>query len=307
MLWVAIFDAGHVPLYGLVSLAILRVLEAAAPRRSRGAAAAGRRDGPRIRLYVASFFLAVGTGVLAEVAQGLTGGDASAIDAARDAAGASAFLLIACALDLRRIHGASRGLPAMLAILAVLPLAIAFATLAGTIVDTIQRDAAFPLICDFESRWAKRFISTNGVDLAVVPPPPGWGGTQAGAPPLARGEHVARLAIREGKYPGFAIVEPHPDWRGYERLAFQVFSELPGPTDLVLRIHDRGHNEDYDDRFNRDVVIAPGANHVEIPLQDVENAPRGRKMDMARIAGVVFFAHRPPSPFTIYVGAFRLE
>jgi hypothetical protein len=175
----------------------------------------------------------------------------------------------------------------------------AFVSLTATAIAYLGRDAAYPRICGFEAAWEGKFVSAHEADLEKTQPPEGWGRKPS--------DRVGHVVFRPGAYPGLSIGEPHPDWRGFEVLVFDVYSELPEPVELVLRIHDRDHNDNYWDRFNRTLVIHPGASRISIPLRDVQTAPRGREMDMSRICGLVLFADHPREPFDLCFDDFRLE
>jgi hypothetical protein len=142
-------------------------------------------------------------------------------------------------------------------------------------------------------------VSAKDAELERMPPPAAWA-----RPP---GGLVGHLTFSPGKYPGLAIVEPAPDWSGYDRLVFEAYSERADPVQLVLRIHDIHHNNAFRDRYNHPVTIAPGRNRVVIPLADVRAAPEGREMDLTAIRGLALFALSPPVPFSLYLDAFRLE
>lgn len=289
LLWSSILNAGHAPLFGAVALVLWRLF-----RPADGAPA-----GHPIRPYLAAFLSSVIVGVAAELLQKLGGGDAEAVDVARDAAGAAASLLIASVLDRRLKLRGARWLRWAAFPLASLLTAAALFPLAATVVDFAQRDAAFPSICRFGARWERRFLSGGGADVVSVEPPAGWRGVSTSS--------VARVTFQTGVYPGFTIREPYPDWRGFRELVFDAFSDLAQPVQLVLRVHDRDHNHDYHDRFNRIIRIEPGMNRISVPLVDVRSAPRDRRMDMSRIWGVVLFADHPREPFVLYLGDLRLR
>jgi hypothetical protein len=86
-----------------------------------------------------------------------------------------------------------------------------------------------------------------------------------------------------------------------------AYSNRPEPLPLTLRIHDAVHNGQYEDRFNRQIVLTPGRNRIEIPLADLRAAPRRREMDLRHISGIGIFAYRLTDPVVIYLGPIRLE
>jgi len=304
LFWSALFNVGHAPLYGLVALVILRLVLWDGDRRGI----------TRIKFYLLALVLTVVAGVLAELLQKLNHGDLEVEDVVRDAAGAAAFLLAFGAFDRRLIDrratergvidrrlierrvAIARGI--MLAIAASL-LAVSSMPLAAISADLVRRDRAFPTICAFEASWESAFVFAQKADMQRIPPPDGW---------LPRpADRVARIAFRRGAYPGLVVRKPHPNWTGFKELVFDVYSELPRPVDLVLSIHDIGHDHDYWDRFNRELTIEPGPHRVSIPLREIQMGPRGRQLDLSRICGFVLFANHPREPFVLYFADFHLE
>ncbi|MFH1144635.1 MAG: hypothetical protein V1774_08845 [Candidatus Eisenbacteria bacterium] len=306
MFWGVVFDAGHAPLFGVVALAFLQGLLLFPWTRSL----------PRPWIYAAALALAIGSGGMAEFGQHFGPRDADPQDLARDALGAMSALLAAYGID-RRATKTLRGLRiprAAFAGAALLVLVPVILPVARITYDLLQRDRAFPEICEFNSAWEGRFLHLSHATLERVPPPPGWvreerdrDAQPAGSGPRGAGDLVAHLTFYAAAYPALLITEPHPDWSGYDRLAFDVYSELPVPIRLALRIHDTHHERAYSDRFNLSFTIQPGVNAVAIDLSQVEHAPRGRLMDMQHIHNVTLFAVRPAESISLYLDSFRLE
>ena len=59
-----------------------------------------------------------------------------------------------------------------------------------------------------------------------------------------------RLKFEPGEYPGVSVIEPEKHWLAYNRLRFKVFTDNAEDVILVLCVHDKSHNYNYDDRFN---------------------------------------------------------
>jgi len=285
-LWPDIYNAGHAPLYGLVALAFLAIL------RWRGA-------GPGLRPYLQSLALTVAAGVLAEGIQALGPGEPGIGDVLRDALGATAFLLGASAFGHGRMYGSIRLPRRVVLLLAGLLLIPAFIPLAGSTVAVIRTNMVFPRLCDFDHSWETKYVVAQEAELSRETPPEGWGHDPA--------NRAGHLSFHKGAYPGIAIRILHSDWTGYRALVFEAYSELPAPVELVLTVHESGHGLEYHDRFNRALVIKPGANRISVLLEDMRSAPRGREMDMSRLGGLVLFADHPPAPFDLYLDAFHLE
>ena len=63
------------------------------------------------------------------------------------------------------------------------------------------------------------------------------------------------------------------------------------PMDLTLRIDDADYDHELDqhDRYNRSFSFLPGTNQIEIPLSDIEAAPRDRRFDLARVQRLLVY------------------
>jgi hypothetical protein len=301
----ALQDWGHVPLFGLFAGVLLALMRSAS---------FSSRALPGGRAHQAAFAAAVALGALTELAQRFQPGrTASLADLARDALGAGCVLALAASFEPALRAGrlwrsrARRWTVRGVALAALLAVSAPLASLAW---DYAERDRAFPRLLSFESAWEERFLTLQSAELVATPPPPGL----AAAP---HGERVGRLtlspeaarAVDFTGYSGFFIDEPYPDWRAYRTLRFSVFSERPAPITLSLRIEDEAHQRDNTpgDRFNHDFSVVQGMNEIEIPLSEVERAPRTRRMDMERIRIVHLFVYLPDTPLRVHLDDWRLE
>ncbi len=291
--WTPVLDAGHVPLYGTVALAVLYASLVFSTRPGR----------PRLWHYAAALVGTMALGAIAEGLQVLGKGDASIGDFVRDSAGAAAFLLAALAFDRRAplgmAAGDTRSRRAVLLLAAAALLAVPLFPATTLALAYLQRNAAFPVLCNFQDAWEGKFVHVRDAELEIGPAPAGWG--------REAGEKAGRVTFLPGVYPGLMIDEPYADWRGWDRLSFEVYSEIDSTVSLVLRIDDILHDNAYSDRFNRRLVIQPGVNRISIPLAEVEHAPRGRSMELGRVRNVVLFAVRPKEALSVWVDEFRLE
>ena len=91
--------------------------------------------------------------------------------------------------------------------------------------------------------------------------------------------------------------KPEPDWRSYSVLKIGLVN--PGDTALrlVVRVHDAHHDQRHEDRFNRAFTLEGRSQRVlEIPLADIENAPRDRRLDLSQVAAIGIFEGSRPAP-----------
>ena len=141
--------------------------------------------------------------------------------------------------------------------------------------DGIQQYVAMPFVTQMDKSWSKSFVRLHQVELLSTS--------------KNQGVNWYRLQFNRAKYPGISIIEPVQDWRSYKKLRFDVISENKHDVALVLRVNDDKHNQNYDDRFNREIIIHPGLNEISINLAEVKEGPVGRELDMSRVADVKLF------------------
>lgn len=269
-------DSAHGPVFGCIAVLTLIAL-----RRWKQFAALNH-----IAQYVLSFAAASVLGLLTELAQIPAGRDASWGDLWRDVAGAVAFLMMFSAFDIRTHNnrlwrGATVALGLVLTGYLVSPIAVAA-------IKYRERDAAFPILADFSRDPDLYFVWRHDVHVDFSAPP---------APLRKPGERAAaRVGFSQEQYAGLEFHEPYPDWRGYSTLALEIANAQPHDLHLVVRVHDAHHNKRFADRFNRRFTVRAGErNMFRFALADIERAPRGRPMDMQRIAAIVLFrADRGP-------------
>lgn len=290
--WRTLFDLGHVPLFGVTALLMLRVVRVLR---------AGRP--PESADFVLALLATAVLSLVSEAAQiGHPQRDATIGDAASNLLGAACFLAIAAARRPGpwRSLGQDGPIAARLVLLAAgLALLLAFLPLAGVAWHYGMRYAAFPVVADLTRGWQQPFLSVARSELAQVPAPAGW--TEQS------GRRVARLMFRDAPWPGFTVREPRPDWSGYELLRFQVWSELEAPVEIVLRVDDGRRDRPHSDRYNGSLIVTPGLNDFSVPLATIARGPRARLMDLSDISQFILFSRRPDEPFELYFSPIWLE
>ena len=162
--------------------------------------------------------------------------------------------------------------------------------------DDIISHYQFPLLSGFETpyegtRWGGK--SRRHVDRYLA----------------YKGDRSLRVELVAGWYPGVFLNYFPSDWREYA--ALQMFVYYPGEEffELHLRVHDqhhRFHDNLHRDRFNSKILLEPGWNRVRVMLDDVASAPRGRELDLQRVASVGLFAVYLEQPQVIHIDQVRL-
>ena len=271
----ALLDFCHVGVGGLLAIAIWTML--------RGRVGMGDAS-----LACAVAVAATGVGLGIEKLQGLTGREASWLDAGTNAVGAAVAVLL---LLLARGRAQPRWLTG--AVIVVL-LALAAWTPGRQIQDALRQRSEFPMLASFEnelelSRW--RFQEATG---AIV---------------TARGTHgpeSLRVELAAGHYPGASFVWPPPDWSAHAALAFDIHVDEGPALPLIVKIEDRAHNQTYEDRFHEELLLEPGTHQVRIETARIRDGIRGRKLDLEKVAVMQLFLDGLESARVIHLDNVRL-
>jgi hypothetical protein len=151
-----------------------------------------------------------------------------------------------------------------------------------------------------EHFWWRQFVSRSECDWWLGAPPKGW--------PDDADHRVTHILFHPNhKCPGFGLRELWRDWSAAKTFSFDIYSEMPGDFELIVRVNDRLHDDDYDDRFNRSIDIRPGFQTITIPIVDIQSAPRTRRMNMAQITGFYLYVVRPAKEIRVMVDNVHLE
>jgi VanZ family protein len=230
------------------------------------------QPGAYAALYAWSFMLTVVAGGATEVAQIFVNRGASLLDVLRDAGGAVAALSIHAAFrdHARDRAGGRRCCSGCMAVGALACLA-SLAPLIWCVAAYANRELWFPLLWQRHSVLDRYFLSADS----------------------------SRALVLE---------EPHPDWTPFRNLAVDISNQQTSALQVVIRVHDRSHNWLTEDRFNQRVWLAAGQRTVvRLALRDIERAPKGRRMNLAQIAGVAVFVPNTAVAGQFHLNALRLE
>jgi len=275
-----IVSFGHLPLFGVVSLVILRVI-------SNGMKVPGLKHP-----YIASWIITSASGALTECIQAITTYRHFRLgDIYTDILGAAIFLMITYVHQTRPRH---RYITWMTGGLLLLIIIRAYPIIVSSI-DKWNMERTFPVLISFETPFELSRLLENDETVNR---------TQSHA---TEGDYSIHVQLTPGEYPGITIKHIMEDWRGYSYLSFDVFIEGLSSLPLTIRINDRTHNEKYEDRYNQTFNLQPGLNHVTISLSEVEHAPKGRLMDMEHISILCLFSYKLKEQRTVYFDNFRLE
>jgi len=231
--------------------------------------------------------LAFAFGGLTEIAQSGVGRDASWADLQKD--------LLGCLLIILFLAPSRKQLQKWflrtLQFLVVLMVFWNFHPLVLAATDEVIAWRQFPLLAGFETPLERER----------------WGGNsqrQIAHDIVHSGKASLRVKLNTDRYSGVSLRHFPADWTDFKLLRLQVYNPDMEPLKVYFRIHDQLHRDSgnaYRDRFNTSFTLRSGWSLLEIPLEQVATAPRGRKMEMKRIAGMILFVGKLEQPKVIYI------
>ena len=262
----AINNAGHIPLFGFVALAMLAIIRSAW----------SKSQNHLLACYGLAFVAAGSLGAGTELMQYFGPRDADLWDLLRDLVGAFSFLAIFATYDRHQTK-----LPGMdsakvrtaLRWTGISLLTLGFSSVMLWSAAFFYRNTQMPVICNFDSYLHTRFVRLQNATLEPVSEIDGLG-------------EGAVLTLEMGKYPGLSLEDVYPDWTGYDSLIIEINSLSDSIIMVSLRIDDLHHDGAYEDRYTGRFELTPGANRIAISLFDVKHGPNQRLQDMQQIASM---------------------
>ena len=192
----------------------------------------------------------------------------------------------------------------VIVLLSIVVLLAAFYPVISIVRDNLKIEADFPVIANFESedvlaRWDNEYVGKFEINHQLY----------------VEGESSAYIEFElsdeyEEYYPGVALEVIYPDWSAYQYLNISIHNDQKRNLDVEVKVYDRLHRQtgyEYSDRFNREVSLMPGWNNLKINLQDILNAPQGRRMNLGDIAGFSIFMQNPETVTSIHLDNIHLS
>lgn len=278
-------NTSHIVIFFIISIMILHTLRLLVPVCYKKNTAA----------YLVSVFACFALALATELGQLLTNRAPDVTDLLYDMLGSVAGLGLYSCIDpfMKEQWARKRNhFKIIVMMICILIIIVGIVPLSGLSLAYVQRYNAYPVLMDFGKSWTSHFIELQHAKVLKVSAPQNL--------KTVTNQEVDKLILEVAEYPGVSIIEPYPDWSKYNDLVVELFYDKPQPVNLVLRVHDRRHDQDFYDRYNQKIIIVPGFNRVIVPLRLVQLAPRGRKMDMHKISGVVLFAANPSAEIDLY-------
>lgn len=149
-------------------------------------------------------------------------------------------------------------------------------------------------------------------DFGHSDPSPFWDGVIKPVPDKTADIHKRglRISLSTARYSGVSLHNFPGDWHRYDHFVIDLYNPQDHPLQMTIRINDMEHdlgNNDYYDRFNTRLTLAPGANRFELDLNNIRTAPEGRSMDMKAVRRLILFTVGLTEPKTLYLRDIRLK
>jgi VanZ family protein len=267
-------NAGHTPLFFLVTLGIIFVL----------------RGDPRMKgwkLYVFAGLAGAFAGFLSEVIQRPLARDASWEDVYADVVGTIGALALYAMFEGRT--ALTRWHRAIALVVAVGCVAIYMTPLVAMTRAYLHRNGQFPVLADFHSRTELYWTMSLGARREIV-------------------DDSLDVEFVADDFPGVSFHEPVADWSAYQVLLLDLENRGEEVLHLGVRVHDLGHNRQFIDRFNRRVDLAAGERRtLRITLDDIRKGPRNRLIDLQQISDITLFRGEKSGSRLLRIHSIRLE
>jgi hypothetical protein len=128
----------------------------------------------------------------------------------------------------------------------------------------------------------------------------------SGGAVVANHATAGRKALRIDR--SYVSLEGSQDWRGYDYLKVDLYTDAAKPIDLGVEMRDVA-TRDYWTRVNFNTVVPPGRSTLTIPLKQLyvgEKSRPGRMLDLSAVTRLVFIiSDQPPAP--IFIDNLRVE
>jgi hypothetical protein len=131
-----------------------------------------------------------------------------------------------------------------------------------------------------------------------------WRGKVALSPErTAHGKQSLRIAASPE---GLVSQRLPSDWRGYDRLLFELYNPEPGIVNLSLRIYEDPADEASAYVADRRVFLIPGMNHVEVVLSEMAVSAGDRKLALDKVRQIQITTRGNERAAVVYLDNLRL-
>jgi|GEM_PF-3703155 len=248
--------------------------------------------------YILAGGIAIGIGLLSEIAQIPGPRDAQLSDIVIDTLGVFGALGVVASLDKKTRAQMSRSVRVILAGFATVALALAVVPTIWFGYALLEQKSAFPTLLSLESRWEFATLSKkSGAVPSRIGKPRNW---------PAEGATIGR-AVEQGHDGIFLSHHPLPDWRAYEQLSLVLATESSTHA-VAICIRDQNEElEPHSIRVCTQISAKEKPEVVVISFDDVQKETSLREFDFSRVDALVLSAAKPGTNAVLLLDDIRLE
>ena len=177
-------------------------------------------------------------------------------------------------------------------------LILSFLPLIKVLIDEVNMRNEFPLLANFEStyqltRWDANLAELAYSDLHV-----------------SKGLRSLRVVFSPGKYPDISLQHFVTDWSEFNFIEFDLYNAQSSNLEINLKVYDKAHihnGYNFSDRFNKEILLKPGWNHISVSVSEVFNAPKNRIMNSTEVKSFSLFVEQTNVPLTFYLDSLMLK
>jgi len=121
------------------------------------------------------------------------------------------------------------------------------------------------------------------------------------------GKYSLKASIPPGQYPGINFQETREDWSQYSSLKMDAFNPAQERITFHIRIDDNKSGWEYADRFDINVNLKQGMNHISIPTDSIRTNIHQRPLNLKKIKRMMVFIPSNSQKRELYIDYIRLE
>ena len=124
---------------------------------------------------------------------------------------------------------------------------------------------------------------------------------------VTSGKHSLKISLPPGRYRGINFKKIPEDWTGFNFLKMDTFNPSGEDLRFHIRIDDNQSGWEYANRFDMDLHLKRGMNHISIPAVSIITNLSHRALNLKSIRKMMVFIPHNTKQREIYIDHIRLE
>lgn len=121
------------------------------------------------------------------------------------------------------------------------------------------------------------------------------------------GKNSLKIHLSTGRYPGIDFQEIKDDWPKANYLRMDAFNPSTEDIQCHIRIDDNKSGWEYANRFDKNLILKPGMNHISIPANSIKTNMHYRSLNLKRIKRLMVFIPDNQIKRNLYIDHVRLD